>query len=165
MSDAEEDPSVPASELPEISQAKCLEAQATLIDLLDLEELDQDLYRGYNEENRMGRIFGGQVIAQSLMAAGRTVDDLLAHSLHGYFLALTAFIAKIGLLGRFLARHLEVSDWRLGPVLAKVSIPFTKASTFLSGLAKGSCRSWTSLFCLRYLLISMLLAMLAMPFP
>lgn len=86
MSDAKEEPSVSASELPEITQAKCLEAQATLIDLLDLEELDQDLYRGYNEENRMGRIFGGQVIAQSLMAAGRTVDDLLAHSLHGYFL-------------------------------------------------------------------------------
>lgn len=63
-----------------------LEAQAALIDRLDLEELDQDLYRGYNEPGRLGRIFGGQVAAQSLMAAGRTVDDLLAHSLHGYFL-------------------------------------------------------------------------------
>jgi acyl-CoA thioesterase-2 len=65
---------------------KSLEAQAALVDRLDLEELDQDLYRGYNEPLRTGRIFGGQVAAQSLMAAGRTVDDLLAHSLHGYFL-------------------------------------------------------------------------------
>ncbi|MFT5441171.1 MAG: acyl-CoA thioesterase-2 [Myxococcota bacterium] len=63
-----------------------LDAQAALIDRLNLEELDQDLYRGYNEPNRTGRIFGGQVAAQSLMAAGRTVDGLLAHSLHGYFL-------------------------------------------------------------------------------
>jgi acyl-CoA thioesterase-2 len=63
-----------------------LEAQAALIERLDLEEIDQDLYRGYNEPNRTGRIFGGQVAAQSLMAAGRTVSDMLAHSLHGYFL-------------------------------------------------------------------------------
>lgn len=71
---------------PEALAAKSLEAQAALVERLDLEELDQDLYRGYNEPMRVGRIFGGQVAAQSLMAAGRTVDDLLAHSLHGYFL-------------------------------------------------------------------------------
>jgi acyl-CoA thioesterase-2 len=46
MSEADEEASVSASELPEISHAKCREAQATLIDLLDLEELDQDLYLG-----------------------------------------------------------------------------------------------------------------------
>ncbi len=63
-----------------------LESQAALLERLELEELDQDLYRGYNEPNRTGRIFGGQVAAQSLMAAGRTVEDMLAHSLHGYFL-------------------------------------------------------------------------------
>ncbi len=75
-----------ATDPPEITQQMCLDAQAALIDRLDLEELDQDLYRGYNEPMRSGRIFGGQVAAQSLMAAGRTVEDLLAHSLHGYFL-------------------------------------------------------------------------------
>lgn len=75
-----------SSETPKITPEMYLEAQAALIDRLELEELDQDLYRGYNEPNRRGRIFGGQVAAQSLMAAGRTVDDLLAHSLHGYFL-------------------------------------------------------------------------------
>jgi len=75
-----------SSDTPKITPEMYLEAQAALIDRLELEELDQDLYRGYNEPNRPGRSFGGQVAAQSLMAAGRTVDDLLAHSLHGYFL-------------------------------------------------------------------------------
>jgi acyl-CoA thioesterase-2 len=57
-----------------------------LLDLLDLEEIDRDLFRGRNECARPGRIFGGQVAAQSLVAAARTVDGLGAHSLHGYFL-------------------------------------------------------------------------------
>jgi acyl-CoA thioesterase II len=57
-----------------------------LLDLLDLEEIDRDLFRGRNEAARPGRIFGGQVAAQSLVAAARTVDGLRAHSLHGYFL-------------------------------------------------------------------------------
>jgi acyl-CoA thioesterase-2 len=57
-----------------------------LLDLLDLEEIDRDLFRGRNESARPGRIFGGQVAAQSLVAATRTVDGLRAHSLHGYFL-------------------------------------------------------------------------------
>ncbi|MCP5044350.1 MAG: acyl-CoA thioesterase II, partial [bacterium] len=58
---------------PKITPEMYLEAQAALIDRLEIEELDQDLYRGQNEPNRTGRIFGGQVAAQSLMAAGRTV--------------------------------------------------------------------------------------------
>jgi acyl-CoA thioesterase-2 len=57
-----------------------------LLDLLDLEELDANLYRGRNETDRMARLFGGQVAAQALSAAGRTVDGTPAHSLHGYFL-------------------------------------------------------------------------------
>src|SRR5690606_40879374 len=58
-----------------------------LLDLLDVEELDVDLYRGRNEPQRPGRIFGGQVAAQALVAARRTVEPARrAHSLHGYFL-------------------------------------------------------------------------------
>ncbi|MCL4686698.1 acyl-CoA thioesterase II [Myxococcota bacterium] len=58
-----------------------------LLHLLDVEEIDVDLYRGRNESGRPGRIFGGQVAAQSLVAASRTVrDERRAHSLHGYFL-------------------------------------------------------------------------------
>lgn len=57
-----------------------------LLALLDLEEIDLDVYRGRNESQRRGRLFGGQVAAQALAAAGRTVPDQLSHSLHGYFL-------------------------------------------------------------------------------
>jgi len=57
-----------------------------LLALLEIEEIDIDLYRGFNEPGRPGRLFGGQVAAQSLAAASRTVEGLLAHSLHGYFL-------------------------------------------------------------------------------
>jgi acyl-CoA thioesterase-2 len=57
-----------------------------LLELLDLEEIDTDVYRGRNERGRMGRLFGGQVAAQSLVAAGRSVEQGRVHSLHGYFL-------------------------------------------------------------------------------
>ncbi len=58
-----------------------------LLDLLDLEEIDANIYRGRNESDRRRRLFGGQVAAQALSAAGRTVaEGLLAHSLHAYFL-------------------------------------------------------------------------------
>lgn len=57
--------------------------------LLDLEELDRDLFRGRNADHGEPRysLFGGQVAAQALRAASRTVDvDRMPHSLHGYFL-------------------------------------------------------------------------------
>jgi len=58
-----------------------------LLAVLDVEEIDVDIYRGQNESGRPGRIFGGQVAAQSLVAASRTVGaGRHAHSLHGYFL-------------------------------------------------------------------------------
>jgi acyl-CoA thioesterase-2 len=59
-----------------------------LLDLLDIEELDINLYRGRNEDRGdWPALFGGQVLAQALMAAARTVPDGRApHSLHGYFL-------------------------------------------------------------------------------
>jgi acyl-CoA thioesterase-2 len=57
-----------------------------LLGLLDLEEIELNIFRGRNEPGRLGRLFGGQVAAQSLVAAGRTVEGPPAHSLHGYFL-------------------------------------------------------------------------------
>jgi acyl-CoA thioesterase-2 len=58
-----------------------------LLAVLDLEEIDFNIFRGANEPSRHGRLFGGQVAAQALVAAGRTVDGgLPAHSLHSYFL-------------------------------------------------------------------------------
>jgi acyl-CoA thioesterase II len=59
-----------------------------LLDLLDIEELDINLYRGRNEDfHDWPALFGGQVAAQAFMAAARTVPaERLPHSLHGYFL-------------------------------------------------------------------------------
>ena len=57
-----------------------------LLELLDLEEIDRNIYRGRNERAQRERLFGGQVAAQALAAAGRTVAGRVAHSLHAYFL-------------------------------------------------------------------------------
>jgi acyl-CoA thioesterase-2 len=62
-----------------------------LLDLLDLESLEVDLYRGVSPAEDRLRVFGGQVAAQALVAAGRTVADgsgaeRPVHSLHAYFL-------------------------------------------------------------------------------
>lgn len=58
-----------------------------LLDLLDLERIEQDTFRGESRASIVPRVFGGQVAAQALVAAGRTVPaDRLAHSLHAYFL-------------------------------------------------------------------------------
>ena len=60
---------------------------AGLVDLLDVEEIDTDLYRGKRQPGGVGRVFGGQVIAQALQAAQRSTDDpKIAHSLHAYFM-------------------------------------------------------------------------------
>jgi acyl-CoA thioesterase-2 len=60
---------------------------AELGELLDLEEIEDNLFRGRQPETMMQRVFGGQVLAQSLVAAVRTVPGHFAcHSLHSYFL-------------------------------------------------------------------------------
>jgi acyl-CoA thioesterase-2 len=60
---------------------------AELLKLLDLEPLEVNIYRGANRDLGTGRVFGGQVFAQALVAARRTVDSAReAHSVHGYFL-------------------------------------------------------------------------------
>ncbi|MEV4610010.1 acyl-CoA thioesterase II [Neorhizobium sp. LMR1-1-1.1] len=57
-----------------------------LIKTLDLEQLEHNLYRGTSPDIGWQRVFGGQVIAQALVAAQRTVDaDRFVHSLHAYF--------------------------------------------------------------------------------
>lgn len=58
-----------------------------LIDLLTLEKIDGQTFKGQNYQAPWGRVFGGQVLAQSLHAAYQTVPtDRLAHSMHGYFI-------------------------------------------------------------------------------
>ena len=71
--------------------------------LLDLEVLDRDLFRGENEAGAGARmsLYGGQVAAQALRAAGATVPpERLPHSLHGYFL-------RPGLVDRPVILHVD----------------------------------------------------------
>ncbi len=58
-----------------------------LVSLLDLEQLEVNLFRGRSPQQGWQRVFGGQVLGQALVAAVRTVEpDRVAHSLHAYFL-------------------------------------------------------------------------------
>ncbi|MET8582432.1 acyl-CoA thioesterase II [Streptomyces collinus] len=63
------------------------QALRSLLDLLDLEQIEENIFRGQSRAAVVPRVFGGQVAAQALVAAGRTVPaDRPAHSLHAYFL-------------------------------------------------------------------------------
>jgi acyl-CoA thioesterase-2 len=63
-----------------------METPENLTETLALERLEVNLFRGVSPDDGPGRIFGGQVIAQSLLAAYETVDDRICHSLHCYFI-------------------------------------------------------------------------------
>src|SRR5438552_16289213 len=63
-----------------------MSAIAALLDLLDLEPLEVNLFRGRSPQVGWQRVFGGQVIVQALVAACRTVEGRPPHSLHAYFL-------------------------------------------------------------------------------
>ena len=58
-----------------------------LVELLDLEPIEVNIFRGVSPDDDRQRVFGGQVAGQALVAAARTVDaDRHVHSLHAYFL-------------------------------------------------------------------------------
>ncbi len=60
---------------------------STVLDVLRLEQVDENTFTGGSLPKPGGRVFGGQVLAQTLLAAARTLDgDRLPHSVHGYFL-------------------------------------------------------------------------------
>jgi acyl-CoA thioesterase-2 len=61
-------------------------AVATMLDVLNLERLEVNLFRGRSPQDRWQRVFGGQVIGQALVAACRTVESRQPHSMHAYFL-------------------------------------------------------------------------------
>ena len=62
-------------------------AMQELLAILDLERLEHNLFRGRSPKESWQRVFGGQTIAQALVAAQRTVEpDRHVHSLHGYFM-------------------------------------------------------------------------------
>src|SRR5262245_43091452 len=57
-----------------------------LLGILDLEQIELNLFRGNSPQSGWQRVFGGQVIGQALVAATRTVEGRAPHSLHAYFL-------------------------------------------------------------------------------
>ena len=57
-----------------------------LLEILDLEPLEVNLFRGRSPQAGWQRVFGGQVIGQALVAAVRTVEGRAPHSMHAYFL-------------------------------------------------------------------------------
>lgn len=101
-----------------------------LIALLDLESLEHNIYRGRNRDIGTNRIFGGQVLAQALVAAQRTVDgDRPVHSLHGYFilagdlsLPVVYFVDRLRDGGSFTTRR--VTAIQRGRAISNVSASF-----------------------------------------
>jgi acyl-CoA thioesterase-2 len=61
-------------------------AVQTMLDVLNIEQLEVNLFRGRSPQDRWQRVFGGQVIGQALVAACRTVANRQPHSMHAYFL-------------------------------------------------------------------------------
>lgn len=57
-----------------------------LLDMLNLERLEVNLFRGASPDEDRQRVFGGQVLGQALRAATHTVEDMVCHSFHSYFL-------------------------------------------------------------------------------
>lgn len=76
--------SMDTQDSPPISDGELVER---LVTLLDVEEIEADRFHGRRKVGGVGRVFGGQVIAQALIAAEKTVaNDRTPHSLHAYFL-------------------------------------------------------------------------------
>lgn len=64
-----------------------METIKKLVDLITLDQIGDNVYQGGNYVTPWGRVFGGQVLGQSLHAAYQTVaDDRFVHSMHGYFI-------------------------------------------------------------------------------
>src|SRR6267143_2045163 len=73
-----------AGRVPPAENAK--DSLAALLALLDLEDTGNGIFLGSSPKDRWQRVFGGQVLGQALVAAGRLVEGRVCHSLHAYFL-------------------------------------------------------------------------------
>jgi acyl-CoA thioesterase II len=108
-------------------------ANDELIGLLELEPLEHNIYRGVNRDIGTGRIYGGQVLAQSVVAAGRTVEeDRPIHSIHGYFILpgdlaapVVYFVDRLRDGGSFTTRR--VTGIQHGRAIFNMSASFHKA--------------------------------------
>lgn len=96
-----------------MSETSKTAAMQELLAVLDIENLAPDLFRGISPQVGRQRVFGGQVLAQSIIAAQRTVEEgRFIHSLHGYFMRagdpLTPIIYEVSRLrdgASFMTRH------------------------------------------------------------
>src|ERR1700761_1171754 len=68
---------------------------ADLLNLLELEQLEVNLFRGESRDVGSPQVFGGQVLGQALSAAYATIEERVVHSLHAYFLRRGDFNAPI----------------------------------------------------------------------
>lgn len=68
------------------AQETRLQLTKELVEILTLEKIEEDFYRGQSRNFVGNRVFGGQVLGQALRAASLTTDGRPAHSLHAYFL-------------------------------------------------------------------------------
>jgi acyl-CoA thioesterase-2 len=71
---------------PPLSADGAKAALKTLLEVLDLEAIETNVFRGISPKDRWQRVYGGQVLGQALVAAQRTVEGRTCHSLHAYFL-------------------------------------------------------------------------------
>ena len=76
----------PGGPLPPTGEEEAVGSLPALVRLLDLEQIEVNVFRGRSPKDRWQRVFGGQVLGQALVAAQRTVEGRACHSLHAYFL-------------------------------------------------------------------------------
>jgi acyl-CoA thioesterase II len=124
-----------APQTPESRVQPSMHPLGGLLDILDLEPLEVNLFRGRSPDVGWQRVYGGQVLAQALTAAVRTVpEERLAHSLHGYFLLpgdpLVPIIYEVERIrdgGSFTTRR--VKGIQHGRAMFSMSISFQKFET------------------------------------
>lgn len=99
------------------------------LDILDLAAARPDVFEGHTPPSNYPRVFGGQVVAQALIAACRTVRDKLPHSLNARFLVgadpkltITFSVSRIRDGGSFVARRVNVSQGE--QAIAEISVSF-----------------------------------------
>ncbi len=110
-------------------------AIADLLAILDLETLEQNLFRGRGPKAGWQRVYGGQVLGQALVAAVRTVpEDRIAHSAHAYFLLpgdpaqpIVYDVERIRDGGSFTTRRVKAIQ--NGRAMFAMSVSFQKAET------------------------------------
>ena len=103
-----------------------------LIELLDLEPIERNIYRGRNRDIGTRHVYGGQVLAQALVAAQKTVEgDRPIHSMHGYFILpgdlaqpVVYFVERLRDGGSFTTRR--VTAIQKGEAIFSLSASFQK---------------------------------------